>query len=482
MARGAKRAAVEAGPVDGPWELPDGWRWERLGDLGDWYGGGTPSKANPDFWTDGTVPWVSAKDMKSAFIDVTDDQITDAAVQGSSAKRIPAGSVLCVMRSGILRHSFPVAVTLREVTINQDLRALKPREDINPLFVAHFLKRTELDILNECSKDGTTVNSIDTGRLLDRPVPLPCRDMQDQIVARIDELFAEIDGGELALAVAGKGVETYGKALLKSVVTGELTADWRAENDQEETGESLFCRILADRRARWSADPKNVRKSYSEVTPPDPLSLPSLPAGWAWTTVECLTTGDRGAVVIGPFGSDLKVSDYTDEGVPLVFVRHIRSQDFVGQRPQFVSPSKAKALKAHEAVAGDLLITKMGDPPGDVAIYPDHVPAIITADCIRWRPHPLLNNEFLAAWISSFWAQAWIAKHTKGVAQQKITLENFKSMPVALPGPNEQSAIVAAVRSGFAFAAEIGSLTDTSAATSLRQSILAAAFRGDLVA
>lgn len=140
------------------------------------------------------------------------------------------------------------------------------------------------------------------------------------------------------------------------------------------------------------------------------------------------------------------------------------------------------ALKAHEAAPGDLLITKMGDPPGDVAIYPDLPPAIITADCIRWRPHPLVNNEFLAAWINSYWGRTWITRNTKGVAQQKITLENFKSMPVAVPGPSEQKAIVAAVKAGLDFSTEVGSLCDTAAATDLRQSILAAAFRGDLIA
>jgi type I restriction enzyme S subunit len=127
------------GAVDGRWALPEGWVREPLGDLGTWTGGGTPSKANAAFWSNGTVPWVSPKDMKVAIIGNTEDKVTADAVEGSSAKYVSEGSVLMVMRSGILRHSFPVAVTDRIVTLNQGLRALTPHKGIGPNYVARYL-------------------------------------------------------------------------------------------------------------------------------------------------------------------------------------------------------------------------------------------------------------------------------------------------------------------------------------------------------
>src|SRR5712672_1262543 len=98
MAGMALAERVEELPkVDGPWPLPEGWCWVALGPLGTWMGGGTPSKANIAFWTKGTVPWVSPKDMKVAVIGETEDKITADAVEGSSAKYVPEGSVLMVM-------------------------------------------------------------------------------------------------------------------------------------------------------------------------------------------------------------------------------------------------------------------------------------------------------------------------------------------------------------------------------------------------
>lgn len=163
---------VSAERADDPWRLPDSWSWARLGGLGSWKGGGTPSKANADFWTNGTVPWVSPKDMKVSIIGETEDKITTAAVEGSSAKYVSESSVLMVMRSGILKHSFPVAVTDRIVTLNQDLRALTPHPCLDPTFVARYLALAESRVLTECAKDGTTVDSIEVAALERLPVPV----------------------------------------------------------------------------------------------------------------------------------------------------------------------------------------------------------------------------------------------------------------------------------------------------------------------
>src|SRR5579863_5977679 len=91
---GVMDAAAPAGldhDADGPWALPDNWRWIALGELGTWTGGGTPSKANTGFWSNGTVPWVSPKDMKVEVIGETEDKITTDAVEGSSAKYVAEG-------------------------------------------------------------------------------------------------------------------------------------------------------------------------------------------------------------------------------------------------------------------------------------------------------------------------------------------------------------------------------------------------------
>ncbi len=212
--------------IEGPWVLPKGWHWEQLGEAGRWYGGGTPSKGNSGYWANGTIPWLSPKDMKTPVITDTEDHITEDAVADSATKLVPACSVACVMRSGILRHTFPVAVTARKLTLNQDMRAVRPRHGIDARYLAHFLRRSSDTILQECSKDGTTVNSIETSRLMALPVPLPTFQIQCAIRKTVEHLFCELDEGKRLLGlVPGQQlpqVETLKKSILIAAFKGEL--------------------------------------------------------------------------------------------------------------------------------------------------------------------------------------------------------------------------------------------------------------------
>ena len=88
-------------------------------------GGGTPNTARSEFW-EGNIPWVSPKDMKRDHIFNTMDHISDEAIKGSTAKLLPVGSILFVVRGMILNHTLPVAKTEVPVAINQDMKALIP--------------------------------------------------------------------------------------------------------------------------------------------------------------------------------------------------------------------------------------------------------------------------------------------------------------------------------------------------------------------
>ncbi len=90
---------------------PANWERKRIKHhISKFFGGGTPSKDNAAFWSNGTIPWVSSKDMKVARLTTTEDYITEAALAGSSTNMVKPGSILMVVRSGILKHSIPVAI------------------------------------------------------------------------------------------------------------------------------------------------------------------------------------------------------------------------------------------------------------------------------------------------------------------------------------------------------------------------------------
>ena len=98
--------------------------------------------------------------------------------------------------------------------------------------------------------------------------PCPPRGTKIAVIARIDELFTDLDDGEAALARARVDLGAWRKALLKAAVTGELTADWRAANPPTETGADLLARILDERRARWLDEPPQRSKALHRAKQP----------------------------------------------------------------------------------------------------------------------------------------------------------------------------------------------------------------------
>jgi type I restriction enzyme S subunit len=467
-----KRIAA-AGPVEGPWALPDGWRWEALGSLGTWSGGGTPSKARPDFWTNGTIPWVSPKDMKRPIIDSCEDSITVDAVAGSSAKMVPSGSVLCVMRSGILRHTFPVAVNTVDVTLNQDMRALTPRVGIEPRYLGYYLQFTGSTILHAASKAGTTVNSIEALRLDCHPVPLVTEDRQRATVARIDELFAEIDYGEAALARARDDLATWRKALLKAAVTGELTADWRAVNPGAETGTDLLARILVNKRAGGRS--KTAAKSDSDFSTGD---LPALPSDWTWSTVGQV------AHVTGGITKNAK-RDALPLRVPYLRVGNVYAGRVDLTRMETIGVSEGEAERS-AVKSGDLLIVEGNgsiDQIGRSAIWDGQIdPCLHQNHLIKVRVSERRFAEWLQVWLQSPCGRKELeaqASSTSGL--HTLSISKVAGLRCPVPPSAELEASLSLVQRLTAEATAGGDDMNAlkSSVIALRQSVLAAAFRGE---
>ena len=162
------------------------WPMVALGEVVSTGSGGTPSKQEPDFWI-GHIPWVSPKDMKVDFLVDTEDHISEAAIASSATKLVPAGTLLCVVRSGILQHTFPVALTTRPMTFNQDIVAIQSNGDkLDIRYLFYLFKSKENEILASGIKPGVTVQSFHSGFFKVYQLPLPDIATQQAIVAEIE--------------------------------------------------------------------------------------------------------------------------------------------------------------------------------------------------------------------------------------------------------------------------------------------------------
>lgn len=469
--------------------LPPGWAWAVLDDLGYWSGGGTPSKRNEEFWADGSIPWVSPKDMKADYVGEDAEKINERAVEHSAVKLVEAGSVIIVVRSGILRHTVPVSIADRTVTLNQDLRALTPFADVSPRYIQFYLRSQNRRILAECSKHGTTVNSINVERLGQFEIPLPPANEQRRIVARIEELFGEIEAGEQELEKAREGLADFRRAVLKAAVTGELTREWREKNPPNETGADFLARILAERRAAWERAelarlkakgkaPKgdSWKSRYVEPTPPDTSGLRDLPNGWVWASVDQLSE-------LIQYGTSAKCSG-DPSGIPVLRMGNIQDGCLDYSELKYL-PHGHAAFPELLLKAGDLLFnrTNSAELVGKTAVYDGSVvPCSFASYLIRIRPIGIFP-EYLCHYLNSIFGKAWVASvKSQQVGQANVSGGKLKKLAIPLPPEQEQQEIVRVAEMACEAMRELECEEVLwSSAARLRQSTLAIAFSGKLV-
>ncbi|NDK35495.1 restriction endonuclease subunit S [Rhodovulum sulfidophilum] len=345
---------------------------------------------------------------------------------------------------------------------------------------------------------GATMQNLNQNILLSMPIGLPPEPEQQRIVAKVDELMALCDRLEQARKTREEVRDKLTAASLARLTAPDTTA--QAEPAKVGTGFASGYATTEDNFPTHAAfalealpalttrpdQIKTLRQTIlnlavrGKLVKQDPADIPALhalsalqsekayliesgklravksndpeiidtdlPASWTLVAPEQLSAAVSNALTIGPFGSNLTKSDYRENGVPLTFVADVTS-DFSIPTTKFVTKEKARELKSHGVTGGDLVITKMGDPPGTPAIYPAGRPAgIITADCIKWTLAPqLIDVHFAKLAVASDIVRVQIVDITKGGAHQKVSLKRFRSIAIPLPPLAEQHRIVAKV-------------------------------------
>ncbi|WP_299313889.1 restriction endonuclease subunit S [uncultured Halomonas sp.] len=483
--------------------IPTSWAWVDIGGLGVFLGGGTPAKSVKEYWDSADVPWVSPKDMKQDNIHSAEMSVSKKALDETSLSRIPKGSLIMVTRSGILSRTFPVAINHCDVVINQDLKALVPFSGVNAKFLMLMCQYCAHQILADCSKQGTTVASINTSSLQGYKVPLAPTPEQHRIVAKIEALFSEIDHGVEELKAAQKKLKRARQALLKAAFEGKLTARWRAENpDKLESPEVLRQRIQEEREAyyqcqlaewekaveAWKAGGSEGRKPR-KPKPPEPLlvescedteNISSLPAGWLWCRVG-------GLLAEGPTNGK-SVKD-KDGGFPVLRLTAMSSSSLDLEEYKEGAWSRTEAL-SYVVKEGDFFVVRGNGSKSLVGVgrlarkvarevaYPDTM--------IKMRPlESLLSGRFLDLVWRSLVLRRQIessARTTAGI--YKINQQQIRSFFFPLPGSlEEQSVLMKLLEENLSNYEDLEENLSLSLqrAESLKQSILKQAFSGRLV-
>ena len=196
----------------------EGWVQTNVRNIYTSFGGGTPSRGNSDYWG-GEISWVSSGDVKQDYIEEGSETITKAGLESSSAKICPVGSVIVVVRSGILKHTLPVSMVQNKLAINQDIKCFDGNDDRLNKWLFYYLKGKANDIL-ALNREGTTVQSVKYETLRDLDIEFPPAEEQKVIEERVVEYIKIADQVEKQIEMAEARVGKLTQSILAKTFKG----------------------------------------------------------------------------------------------------------------------------------------------------------------------------------------------------------------------------------------------------------------------
>ncbi|MEO8481566.1 MAG: restriction endonuclease subunit S [Acidobacteriota bacterium] len=450
-----------------PWRLPVGWAWSCYANVGDAIGGGTPTKTTSEFW-DGSIPWVSPKDMKVEFIADAKDHISELALEHSAARLIPEGSLLMVVRGMILSHSFPVAISKVPVAINQDMKAIVPfRTDISGalLLISKGMKPNVLQLVSH-STHGTC--KLLTDDLFSLPLPIPPLAEQHRIVARADELMALCDQLEAAqsererrrdrlvaasldrlnrpadaqsfresarfhldhlsrLARRPDQLAALRQTILDLAIQGKLVAQDARDGL---VGDEL---ALSD-RAREATAREDRRADNGRQTLLAADERWDIPSTWEWRALADL------ALFIDYRG---QTPAKTEGGVRLITAKNVK-RGFINQQPEefLAETTYPKWMTRGIPIVGDVLFTTEA-PMGNAAVVRLTDRFALAQRVICFRLYGAVDPDFLVLQLVAEAFRAILERTATGLTAKGIKAAKLKRLPIAVPPFAEQLRIVA---------------------------------------
>ena len=362
-----------------------------------------------EYWNKGKNLWVTSKDMKNDSIHDSLMKITDEAL--NIMTQYEKDTLLVVTRSGILRHSLPIAVLEKNATINQDIKSIMPLNGIIPKFLFYAIKANENIILTEYHKDGTTVDSIDFDKFKCLPIPLPPINEQKRIITEVLKVSASIDCIDCGKADLYTAIAQAKSKILDLAIHGKLVP----QDPTDEPASELLKRI--NPKAEITSDNGHYQK---------------LPEGWCECCFDDIFNIKMGQ---SPNGSSIN----HQQGIEFHQGKILFGDKYLKQSDMFTdAPTKL-------ATANSLLLCVRA-PVGVVNITQREI--CIGRGLCSLKPNAAINLNYAYHALTTY--QSDFESKSTGSTFKAISGSIIRNEVFALPPLQEQHRIVAKIEEIFA--------------------------------
>ena len=408
-----------------PFDIPGNWLWIRAGDVGSWGSGATPSRTNPAYYG-GSSPWLKTGDLNDGIIKEVPEFITELALEKTSVRLNPVGSVLMAMYGATIGK---LGILEIPVTTNQACCACIPYAGMYNKYLFYYLMSMRQTFIGMA--EGGAQPNISKEKIVNSILPLPPLAEQHRIVAKIEELLPLVD----RYAAVCKKLEQFNakfpedmkKSVLQYAIQGKLV-EQRAE---EGTGEELYQQIQSEKQRLIKEGKIKKEKPLPEIAEDEiPFDIPE---SWKWVRLVdlCKSISD----------GDHQPPPQVPNGIPFLVISNVSSGAIDFANTRYVPQDYFEALSAERiAERGDILFTVTGSYG---------IPVKINCDQPFCFQRHIALLKLLIDWDYLFYAlKSPVIKSqcddiATGTAQKTVGIKSLRSMVLPLPPLAEQKRIVA---------------------------------------
>lgn len=449
-----------------PFDLPDGWEWCYLNDIGDWGAGATPSRSNSKYYN-GDIPWFKSGELSSDFISDSEEKITEFALQECSLRDNKVGDVLIAMYGATIGKTSILNV---RGTTNQAVCACTPYSGISNIYLLTLLKAYKRIFIGMGA--GGAQPNISREKLIATVFALPPKAEQNRIICKVDELMSLCDQLEqqslTSLEAHQQLVETLLATLTDSQNAEELSKNWARisqyfdtlftteasidalkqtilqlavmgklvpQDPNDEPASELLKRIEQE-KAKLVKEGKI--KKQKPLPPVNDEEKPfELPQGWEWCKLQNITS----KITDG----DHKTPPRITNGYKLLSAKNVRDGYIDYDNCDYIS--EEDYLKSRERCLpeiGDLLIVSVGGTIGRSSLIKESANFALVRSVAIIKPL-LFNSNYLKFSMDSFLLQKIINETKRGGAQPCLYLSEISNFLFPLPPEKEQKRIVSKI-------------------------------------
>ena len=416
-----------------PFDIPESWKWVKVGNVGSWSAGATPPRTNPAYYG-GSIPWLKTGDLNDGFIKEVPEYITDLALEKTSVRLNPIGSVLMAMYGATIGK---LGILEIPVTTNQACCACIPYAGMNNKYLFYYLMSMRQSYIGMA--EGGAQPNISKEKIVNSLLPLPPVEEQLRIVAKIEELLTYVDryaeAYEKLEQFNAKFPEDMKKSILQYAIQGKLVE----QSPEEGTGEELYRQIQTEKQRLIKGGKIKKEKPLPEITEDEiPFDIPE---NWKWvrlSQIALLENGDRS-------GKYPVEKDYVEFGVPFFGAKDMSDAVMSFDNVRYISEEKFAELGNGKLQDKDFICLLRGSV-GKCALFiadERHHTGFICAQMVIIRCINIEICHYLASFLTSPFYLRYIDSKVTGTAVRQLPAKELGNVLIPLPPLAEQKRIVA---------------------------------------